>query len=172
MRCNMGKNEKIYIDLQRHIDSQVIGFPATKRGSELRILKHIFSPKEAEISTCLTYKLEPVETVFPLQIGHLLQKQFQRRFQRRSRIGSVRAEAASPGEPLIVQPCEPFPSPVGKRVASRAQIDRRFACLGRYRTAGTSKVGDDGGWRAPLAHSRRWPAEAEIRPVHLRRIRT
>jgi len=60
----MEKNEKIYIDLQRHINSQAIGFPATKNGSELRILKHIFSPKEAEIATCLTYKLEPLETVF------------------------------------------------------------------------------------------------------------
>jgi dissimilatory sulfite reductase (desulfoviridin) alpha/beta subunit len=44
----MEKNEKIYIDLRRHINSQAIGFPATKTGSELRILKHIFSPKEAE----------------------------------------------------------------------------------------------------------------------------
>jgi len=68
----MGKNEKIYIDLQRHIDSQVIGFPATKKGSELRILKHIFSPKEAEIATCLTYKLEPLETVLE-RVGHLVE---------------------------------------------------------------------------------------------------
>jgi len=54
MRCDMEKSEKIYIDLQRHIDSQAIGFPATKTGSELRILKHIFTPKEAEIAKCLT----------------------------------------------------------------------------------------------------------------------
>lgn len=59
----MEKNEKVYIGLQRHIDSQAIGFPATKKGSELRILKHIFSPKEAEVAACLTYKLEPLETV-------------------------------------------------------------------------------------------------------------
>jgi len=58
------KNEKVYIELQRHIDSQAIGFPATTKGSELRILKHIFSPQEAEIAACLTYKLEPLETVF------------------------------------------------------------------------------------------------------------
>jgi len=72
MRFNMEKNEKIYIDLQRHIDSQAIGFPATKKGSELRILKHIFSPKEAEAATCLTYKLEPLETVFE-RAGHLVE---------------------------------------------------------------------------------------------------
>jgi len=72
MRCNMEKNEKIYIDLQRHMDSQAIGFPATQKGSELRILKHIFSPKEAEAATCLTYKLEPLETVFE-RAGHLVE---------------------------------------------------------------------------------------------------
>ncbi len=60
----MEKNEKVYVDLQRHIDSQAIGFPATKKGAELRILKQIFSPSEAEIAACLTYKLEPLEAVF------------------------------------------------------------------------------------------------------------
>ena len=72
MRCNLEKNEKVYIDLQRHLDSQAIGFPATKSGSELRILKHIFSPKEAEIATCLTYKFEPIEKVFE-RAGHLVE---------------------------------------------------------------------------------------------------
>jgi len=57
-------NEKIYVDLQRHLDSQAIGFPATRSGSELRILKRIFSPQEAEIAKCLTYKPEPIELVF------------------------------------------------------------------------------------------------------------
>lgn len=67
----MEKNEKIYIDLRRHIDRQAIGLPATKKGSELRVLKHIFSPKEAEIATCLTYKLEPLEAVFE-RAAHLV----------------------------------------------------------------------------------------------------
>jgi len=35
-------------------------------------LKHIFSPKEAEIATCLTYKLEPLETVLE-RVGHLVE---------------------------------------------------------------------------------------------------
>jgi ferredoxin/DNA-binding MarR family transcriptional regulator len=72
MRCNLEKNEKIYVNLQRHIDSQAIGLPATKSGSELRILKHIFSTREAEIAACLTYKLEPLETVFE-RAGHLVE---------------------------------------------------------------------------------------------------
>lgn len=60
----MEKSEHVYIKLQRHLDSQAVGFPATKSGSEIRILKYIFTPQEAEIATCLTYKLEPLETVF------------------------------------------------------------------------------------------------------------
>ena len=68
----MQKNEKVYIDLQRHLNSQAIGFPATRSGAELRILKHIFSPTEAEIAACLTYKLEPIEIVFE-RAGHLVE---------------------------------------------------------------------------------------------------
>ena len=60
----MDMNDQVYIKLQRHLNSQPIGFPATKSGSEIRILKHIFSPREAEIVTCLSYGFEPLETIF------------------------------------------------------------------------------------------------------------
>jgi hypothetical protein len=61
----MGRSEdRPYVLLQRHLDRQAVGFPATRSGVEIRILKHIFSPREAEIATCLTYKPEPLETVF------------------------------------------------------------------------------------------------------------
>jgi ferredoxin len=66
------KNEHVYIKLQRHLDSQAVGFPATRSGSEIRILKHIFTPQEAEIATCLTYKFEPLEMVFE-RAGHLVE---------------------------------------------------------------------------------------------------
>lgn len=56
--------EQVYIQLQRHLDSQAIGFPATRSGSEIKILKHIFTPQEAEIATFLTYKFEPLEMIF------------------------------------------------------------------------------------------------------------
>ena len=68
----MEKNEQAYIKLQRHLDRQAVGFPATKSGSEIRILKHIFTPQEAEIATCLTYKCEPLEMVFE-RAGHLVE---------------------------------------------------------------------------------------------------
>ncbi|MEN8123206.1 MAG: 4Fe-4S dicluster domain-containing protein [Bacteroidota bacterium] len=60
----MEKNEQVYIDLQRHLDTMPVGFPATKSGSEIRILKHIFIPVEAEIATCLTYKPESADVIF------------------------------------------------------------------------------------------------------------
>ena len=68
----MTKNEAVYSKLQHHLDSQAVGFPATKSGSEIRILKHIFTPIEAEIATCLTYKFEPLETVFK-RAGHIVE---------------------------------------------------------------------------------------------------
>ncbi len=60
----MENDGHVYRKLQRHLDSQAVGFPATKSGSEIRILKRIFSLQEAQIATCLTYKFEPIETVF------------------------------------------------------------------------------------------------------------
>ncbi len=60
----MGKKQDVYVSLQRHLNRQPIGFPATKSGAELRILKHIFTPEEAEIATCLSFRPEPLETIF------------------------------------------------------------------------------------------------------------
>ena len=58
--CDVGNSEQVYIKPQRHLDSQAVGFPATRTGAEIKILKHIFTPEEAEIATCLTYKVEPL----------------------------------------------------------------------------------------------------------------
>jgi Pyruvate/2-oxoacid:ferredoxin oxidoreductase delta subunit len=60
----MEKDRKVYIKLQEHLDSQAVGFPATKTGAEIRILEHIFTPKEAEIATNLSYKFEPLNKIF------------------------------------------------------------------------------------------------------------
>ena len=60
----MAKNQNVYIKLRHHLDSQAIGLPATKSGSEIKILQHIFTPIEAEIATCLTYKFETLAMVF------------------------------------------------------------------------------------------------------------
>lgn len=70
----MKKHDKVYKDLQIHLDSQAVGFPATGSGAEIRILKHIFSPREARIATCLNFKPEPIETIYK-RAGNLVGSQ-------------------------------------------------------------------------------------------------
>jgi Na+-translocating ferredoxin:NAD+ oxidoreductase subunit B len=65
------QNNQVYIKLQKHLNNQAIGFPATRSGAEIKVLKHIFSPDEAEIACCLSYKFEPLETIFR-RAGHLV----------------------------------------------------------------------------------------------------
>lgn len=60
----MEQNNQVYVKLQKHLDNQAVGFPATRSGVEIKILKHIFTPEEAEIACCLSYKFEPLETIF------------------------------------------------------------------------------------------------------------
>ncbi len=60
----MAKEDKIYRRLQRHLDHQVVGFPAAKNGADIRLLKHIFTPEEAAIACLLSHEFESLETVF------------------------------------------------------------------------------------------------------------
>ncbi len=54
----------VYRELQQHLDKMPVGFPATKSGVEIRILKHIFTPEQAKIATKLTFSYEPLETIY------------------------------------------------------------------------------------------------------------
>lgn len=54
---------KVYEKLREHLDSLPGGFPATESGVELRILKRLFTPEEAEIAPFLGMKLEPAEVI-------------------------------------------------------------------------------------------------------------
>lgn len=67
----MDKNEEAYIKLQQHLDRQAVGFPATRSRAEIKVLKHIFTPREAEIAATLSYKPEPLERIFE-RAGHLV----------------------------------------------------------------------------------------------------
>ena len=53
-----------YKKLQQHLDRQPVGFPPSADGADIRLLKHVFSPKEAVIATCLSHKPQPVEIIF------------------------------------------------------------------------------------------------------------
>ena len=56
--------DSIYRKLQRHLNTLPIGYPETKSGVELRLLKHVFSPEEAEIATKLRFIPDPIEAIY------------------------------------------------------------------------------------------------------------
>ncbi len=63
--------ESIYQQLQLHLNKLPIGFPATKSGVEIRILKYLFTPEEAQIALCLSL----TSTLVP-KIQRRLRKKF------------------------------------------------------------------------------------------------
>ena len=60
----MSTEDKLYRDLQIHLDEQTIGFPATESGSDIRLLKQLFQPEEAETAMLLTYKYEGLDQIY------------------------------------------------------------------------------------------------------------
>jgi ferredoxin/ribosome-associated translation inhibitor RaiA len=54
----------IYRALQKHLDSLPVGFPATKSGEELNILRLIFTESEAAIVLKMGYQLEPLDSIY------------------------------------------------------------------------------------------------------------
>jgi len=48
----------VYTQLREHLDSLPSGFPSTESGVELRILKRLFTPDEAQLALKVTLKLE------------------------------------------------------------------------------------------------------------------
>lgn len=67
----MGQHKSAYLKLQKHLDQQAVGFPATRAGAELNVLRHIFTPKEAEIACCMGHKFEPLETILARANGRV-----------------------------------------------------------------------------------------------------
>jgi electron transport complex protein RnfB len=59
---------EIYEQLRQHFDKMPIGFPLTKSGSGIRLLKHLFTPEEAILATYLRFSwkrdLEPIDTIY------------------------------------------------------------------------------------------------------------
>ncbi len=51
----MQNADKVYVELQQHLDKQAVGFPATKSGVEIRILKELFTPEQASLALHLNY---------------------------------------------------------------------------------------------------------------------
>jgi len=60
----MADESEIYRNLQVHLDKLPIGFPSTKSGVEIRILKHLFTPEEAELACQLSMIAEPLDQIY------------------------------------------------------------------------------------------------------------
>ncbi|TFG08461.1 MAG: hypothetical protein EU539_02390, partial [Promethearchaeota archaeon] len=54
----------VYRKLQQHLDNLPIGYPVTESGVEIRILKHLFTPKEAGIALHLRLIPEPLKKIY------------------------------------------------------------------------------------------------------------
>ena len=59
----MTEIDDIYRALQQHMDHFPVRFPARTGGAEIRLLKRLFTPKEAKIATKLRFTPYPSETV-------------------------------------------------------------------------------------------------------------
>jgi ferredoxin len=54
----------IYKQLKRHLDKQPVGYPGTLTGTEMRILKAMFTAEEAKAALTLSYKFESAEALW------------------------------------------------------------------------------------------------------------
>ena len=60
----MENADKVYVNLQKHLDKQAVGFPATKSGVELRILEQLFTPDQASLALNLSYEPKSALDIF------------------------------------------------------------------------------------------------------------
>lgn len=60
----MDREDRIYRELQEHLDKSPVGYPATDSGVDVQLLKFLFTPEEAEIGRYLSnIQLEPVARI-------------------------------------------------------------------------------------------------------------
>ena len=53
-----------YRKLQEHLNTMPVGYPATKTGVDINLLKAIFTPEQTEIATHLDYKHKTIDQIF------------------------------------------------------------------------------------------------------------
>ena len=59
----MTSTDTIYTELRKHLDKQAVGFPATKSGVEIRILKELFTPEQASLAMHLSFEPQTVNEI-------------------------------------------------------------------------------------------------------------
>lgn len=82
--------EDVYRKLQKHLDKAPIGYPETKSGVEIRLLKHLFSEEEAKIALNLSILPETAEKIlkrFPSKKMSLIE--LEKKLEKMSEKGSI-----------------------------------------------------------------------------------
>jgi Pyruvate/2-oxoacid:ferredoxin oxidoreductase delta subunit len=64
-----------YRKLQKHLDKMPVGYPATKTGEEINILKSIFTPEQAKVAVHLDYRHKSVDQIFETAKGEVNSKE-------------------------------------------------------------------------------------------------
>jgi electron transport complex protein RnfB len=59
----MGNETKVYRDLQKFLDTLPGGFSATESGSDIRLLKNLFTPEEVKVAVHLSLKPQTVRQI-------------------------------------------------------------------------------------------------------------
>jgi len=100
---------QIYLKLREQLDQYPVGFPVSKSGVEMEILKKLFTPEEAELLTLLRLNLETPESV-AIRIGRapggvvgLLERMFEKGLIFRRMKDGVAKYAALPFTPGIFE---------------------------------------------------------------------
>jgi NAD-dependent dihydropyrimidine dehydrogenase PreA subunit len=58
------KNDDQYRELQQHLNKMPVGFPPTESGIEIKLLKHLFTPKQVQIALQLKFIGEPTKNIY------------------------------------------------------------------------------------------------------------
>jgi electron transport complex protein RnfB len=60
----MENSSNVYAELQKHLDTMPVGYPATQSGVELRLLKFLFTPEQARIALGLDHRFRTAEQIY------------------------------------------------------------------------------------------------------------
>ena len=69
----------VYRKLQQHLHKMPVGYPSTKTGIEIKILKSIFTPEQARVATYLDYKHKSVDQIFETAVEQIGSKEVLKR---------------------------------------------------------------------------------------------
>ncbi len=82
-------SDSVYRRLRKHLDRTPVGYPAAKSGVELRVLKGLFTPEEAEVALELSVIPEPLATIHKRLRKKMTIAELERTLERMADLGTV-----------------------------------------------------------------------------------